>query len=159
MCMILDADQWGDFLNAEKKNTPNMLRIQEWIGERKGSKRHGVLVYPSHGKFKKELDQSQQMREVLQRYVQSGAARPYSKERHDESWKKISKFPFTSNDPHVLAAFDASRATILCTGDKKLQQDFKNLRSNHRIRKGVIYTSGSPRDLLYDHRCPSTSKR
>lgn len=61
MCLILDANKYGDFLDP---NNADMQPIKDWIDK------HGNIAYSPTPKFKKEL--TQKMKERFDEYNVAG---------------------------------------------------------------------------------------
>lgn len=165
MCMVLDANQWDKFVtayaqyrearkqggaspNAQASIDGDMLCIIQWIQDREGK-----LVFPSDKEFKKELSKRPKMERLLVEYRQRGWTRAYDENAHTKAMSILPRKP-KSNDKHVLAAFIASKATILCTEDEDLIKDFQRLRGNERKIQGNIYKRKEHEGLLRRDTCP-----
>ena len=139
MCMILDANMWGDFL----KPTQDMQPIHRWL-----KKQNGKLVYSDYQTFETEL--TQQQKEILKRHKQNNKARFIPEEEVQKATNQIeAKHQLKSNDTHILGLAKASQTTILCTKDQNLHKDFTNI-----IRGGKIYQKESHKHLLSPDACP-----
>lgn len=164
MCMVLDTNQWGKFAKAyalyrevrkQQGVSPNnkasidgdMLCIIKWIQEQGGK-----LVFPSDKKFKKELSKVGKMMGLFLEYRKRGWTRAYDENAHA---KAVANLPdnLKSDDEHVLAAFIASNATVLCTKDKDLLKDFQRLLAERKIQ-GAIYKGKDNESLLGRDTCP-----
>ena len=137
MCMILDNNKWGDFL----KQTEDMIPIHNWLKQK-----NGKLVYSNHQGFK-EL--STKYQKSLKEHMRAGTAKlvfSTKVEKEIEKLKKVHKLK--SNDSHILGLAVASNTIVLCTGDKKLHKDFKD------IIGGNIYQTEEHKNLLTKDLCP-----
>ena len=138
MCIILDANRWGDFSNQKEDMKP----IHKWL-----EKQNGKLVYSDHSKIQQELNQLQ--KNNLVEYRRAGKALLVPGKQVEEKVKEIKKeHELKSDDSHILGLAKASHATVLCTKDKKLHQDFKH------IIKGKIYQNKKHQHLLTPDLCP-----
>ena len=138
MCMILDINMWPDFFNKKK----NMQPVHKWL-----EKQNGKLVYSDHKLFQKELTQNQKT--ILEKYYQSGKARFISETQVEQTIAILQKNnQFQSNDIHILGLAKADQVKVLCTKDKNLHADFKN------ILGGSIYQNAKHQHLLTKDTCP-----
>ncbi|MBC6415797.1 MAG: PIN domain-containing protein [Bdellovibrionales bacterium] len=139
MCLILDNNQWGDFL--EKKD--DIIPIHDWL-----EKKNGKLIYSNHEKFK-EL--SKKYKNSLETYRQAGKAKLVLKEEVEEEIKKIrkSQYIMKSNDDHILGLAKAGNIKVLCSKDKNLHKDFTTM-----IPHGKIYQTKNHKHLLVEDLCP-----
>lgn len=138
MCMILDANMWGDFTNKAEC----MIPVYKWLEEKKGK-----LVYSDHKAFQKELTKNQ--KKILRRYFQSGQARFVPKTQVDRITTDLRKNDeLKSNDIHILGLAKASKVKILCSNDKNLHYDFKH------ILGGSVYQNANHKHLLTKDACP-----
>ena len=137
MCLILDNNQWGDFLNKK----PDMLPIHNWL-----DKQQGKLVYSNHEGFN-EL--SAKYQKSLKNYKQQGKTRFVPKEKVEEKMKEIKKsHQIKSNDTHILGLAKAESVKALCSKDRNLHEDFKE------IIKGHVYQTKAHEHLLTRDLCP-----
>ena len=137
MCLILDNNQWGDFLNKK----PDMQPIHNWL-----DKQNGKLVYSNHQGFK-EL--SPKYKKSLKGYKTAGKARLVPTEKVEEEVKKIKRsHQIQSNDTHILGLAKAENIKVLCSKDKKLHDDFKNIIDGH------VYQTKDHKHLLVRDLCP-----
>ena len=136
--MILDVHQWPGF--SEKK--ADLLPVHEWL-----EKGNGKLVYSNHKSFEKELTKKQKT--VLKGYNQSGKARFFpAKQVAKEASEIKNNHKLKSNDIHILGLAKAARAKLLCSKDKNLHSDFKD------ILKGSVYQNAKHKRLLTKDACP-----
>lgn len=141
MCMILDANRCGDFINYNEDMSP----VRKWID--KGIHR---LIYSNQEKIKNELYDNRRMKKYLEDRVRFGQARRIEKEKVERAMQDIeTKYSLISDDPHILGLAIASGAKLLCTQDEDLEKDFK------RIVRGSIYKNKKHTHLLTDKICKS----
>lgn len=146
MCLIVDADRMGIFLETPEHS--DAKPIHAWL--RRGV---GRLVYSTGGKFDSEL--YRRARELLGSYRRAGRATLIPEDTfRDDADRLNEEAELRSNDAHVLALARASRARLLYTGDKSLQDDFRDphIISNPR---GKIYSGAKNRRLLNANACPA----
>ena len=141
--MILDAHKWTDFF----KNTEDMKPVHRWINN------SGKFVYSDDKTIETEIKQSH--RETM-RYLlvgkRAGKAKFISKKAVMTAKKDIEKCHdvLKSNDIHILALAKASNTRLLCSSDRKLQEDFKN----KNIIAGKVYKNKTHSHLLKLDACP-----
>ena len=138
MCMIIDTNQWGDFI----KETTDMRPIHKWL-----KKGNGRLLYSDYGNFKNEIKPKQRIR--LQELKERGGAKFIAKEDVKTAVAQIkNKHKLKSNDISILALAVAGHARLLCSHDQALCRDFKS------IIKGKIYKRQKHTKLLNKNACP-----
>ena len=136
--MILDTNMWSNFLNK----TSDMQPVYQWL-----ENKNGKLIYSDHKSFQKELTKNQKT--VLKSYYQSGKARLVPTKQVEQTITSLRKNnKFKSNDMHILGLAKAGKTKVLCTKDKDLQDDFKN------ILKGKVYKKANHQHLLTQDTCP-----
>ena len=141
MCLILDNNQWGDFL--DKKD--DMMPIHDWL-----SNKGGKLAYSNHEGFE-EL--SKKSRKILGSYKQKGQAKLVPKKKVEEKMKEIEKsYNIKSNDLHILGLAEAENIKVICSKDKKLHIDFKEMTKGKKGRG--VYQTKKHRHLLTKDLCP-----
>ncbi len=141
--MILDTNQWGNFL----KSTEDMKPVHKWLNTKtKG----GKLVFSNHEPMEKELRKHREMQKYLFTMHGAGRAKRVPEEKVAQAMKEIqqSNNRLKSNDLHLLALAEAGDVKLLCSRDKKLHQDFKN------ILNGQVYQDASHSHLLQKDICP-----
>ena len=138
MCMILDVNRWGDFLGKKEDMTP----IHVWL-----NKGNGKLLYSNHDKFR-EL--STKYKRALVQYQNVGWARMVPKDKVEREISNINdkRINLKSNDIHILGLAKASGAKVLCSSDKKLHKNFKD------VIGGGIYQTKEHGHLLTEDICP-----
>ena len=129
MCMILDTNQFDRFLSENEDMAP----IHGWIEE------GGRLVYSNYEKLKQELENHKKAHKHFialnrrARAVQIDKGKVSLAIKEIEIKNKKSHYEPKSDDLHILGLAEASGAKLLCTEDKDLESDFK------QIIKGRIY--------------------
>ena len=148
MCIrtILDASLFSRFGNDEMK------AWRQWV-----EKGHGVLAYTTSGRFGQELRNSALINTFVVSQRRAGAQLISSTELAAAS-SDLRDREFNSNDRHVLELALASRAQVLCTDDRDLKHDFRNLPDDLGGRRAV-YPHGANRQardaFLAARRCRS----
>ncbi|MCE2485793.1 MAG: hypothetical protein J4F42_09805 [Desulfurellaceae bacterium] len=139
MCLILDTNRYGDFLNPENQD---MKPVRDWMNAK-----NGKMVYSSIGKIKKELRQSRKMNDKFKEYRRAGKIISYPRQAIAE--EKTNLPSHKSDDPDVLALARVSEVTLLVTDDRDLQADFERI-----IPGGRIYKTKDDADFLSRDLCP-----
>ncbi len=143
MCIIIDANKLGDFLNPRHQESEP---IRQWL------KRKGKLIYSTSGKFAKEIGRGN--REKLKRHWQKGEADLVSHKEfiaEEQAFKNCALVK--PDDPHILALVQHTGTRLLYTEDLNLIKDFKNNKLIHKPR-GKVYSRAKNADLLTDTACP-----
>ncbi len=143
MCMILDANMYGDFL----KRTEDMIPIHKWL-----EKKNGKLVYSTYEEIDRELNSNKEMKRFFVSRKQSGMARSIEKDTVERAIKEIREchdLKLQSNDEHILGLAKASDTKLLCFSDKALHKDFKEV-----VSGGSIYQNKRHEHLLTYDACP-----
>ena len=141
MCLILDANQYGAFLQP---NNEEMKPVKNWLG--KG----GKIIYSPTTRLKREIKRSPKMERLFLKYMQAGQLKRISKDdvEKEENTLTSLRSNLISNDKHIIALAIVSGSKLLISNDKDLQADFKN-----RV-KGKIYQGKRHRHLLNKDTCP-----
>ena len=145
MCVvIIDTNQLHDFIKPDNEK-PGMARLRKWI-EKKGR----VFVYPSSGKYLREIDKYKKAKEKLKDYITRGKAIIVDKEACEKATREFKKRAIKSDDENMLGLAKATHATLLCTKDDDLIEDFKRL-----IPGGKIYpkTKKAQEDMFNNYKC------
>ena len=143
MCIIVDANKLGTFVNPEDENS---APIRRWL------EKGGQLVYSTGGRFATEV--GQRARQQLAVYARAGRAAliPHSAFADDE--ERLRKHvALRSDDAHVLALARSSGARLLYTEDRALMDDFKDKKIVDSPR-GRIYSNAANANLLTRSTCP-----
>lgn len=141
MCTHFIVDRNALFVvmpkRSRRERDPGFL---EWY-----VKGHGVLCYAeetyaeegTRANEKTYAEENEDQMELLTEYKARGDARVVAEHqmREARTWLDMSGFKIGSNDRHVLALSLATEATILCTRDRLLKEDFRNLDIDGKIRK------------------------
>ena len=137
MCVILDANSYSDFLDAD--NT-GMRPLRDWL------RTQGKLVYAPTRRMKAELDSHGQMRKRLVEYSQAGRVKELAGE--EVVTKEAELTDLSSDDAHIVALALVARVDVLVSHDKNLHDDFK------RLVKGKVYQNEKHKHLLRRDTCP-----
>ena len=112
MCLILDTNKYGDFLNPENED---MRPVREWI-ERKG----GKIAYSPTDKFESELDGK--IKSQFNVYRVAGKIKLFNEEEVENVQRDLQDLE--SNDPHIIALAIVANVSLLVSGDRDLHRDF-----------------------------------
>ena len=129
---IIDASVFGTVLNKSKS-----VELHSWL-EQGG----GVLVYAIDGGYWDELSRSTRMLALMNAYRQANHARQIGMDAVKAAEDSLQPIRTRSKDKDkpILALAKAANALVLCTGDKKLKEDFvdpKVLPDVGRARRAV----------------------
>ena len=136
MCAIIDTNAVSEVFGSNLP--PAGVRFFDWLN--KGS---GRLVVG--GKLLDELEKnSTDFRRWGQEAQLAGKMRIVNKGGVDARTEQLqSEGAITSDDPHVIALAQVSGARLLYTNDRRLQEDFKNIKIDRRsARKSLFYEWG-----------------
>ena len=133
MCIILDANCYGDFSNRHEDMKP----VHNWLA--KG----GKLVYSATEKFRQETQGRAE--KLMYELDRAGKLRRIAPNRVEEKQETLPNL--TSDDPHIIALALVANVKVLVSRDRNLQQDFT------RIAKGKIYQKASHAHLLRTDTC------
>ena len=143
MCLILDANKFGDFL--DKKNV-DMQPVRDWHNRGNNSFVHSLTK-----RLKRELKKSTRMERNFLQWISSGKVRIVDEREVEEEETKLKNDPskvLKSNDEHIIALALVSGTKLLVSEDKKLHKDFKS------IVKGNVYQNKKHKRLLRQDTCP-----
>ena len=153
MCIILDANCFGDFRDRSNKD---MQPIRKWLAER-----NGKIAYSDTEKFQSDWKPRGLNYRELNR---AGQLKLIPKEEvlkvQDDLVGKLE-----SDDPHVIALAVVAKIKVLVVqrqsdeplkggrlrargGDTALQRDFK------RLARGKVYVTSGHKHLLTRDTCP-----
>ena len=135
MCLILDANKYGDFLNPDKAD---MQPVRDWFS------RGGKMAYSPTHKFESEL--TKKMRSRIARYKMSGKVKLVDKRTVQDMQNNLPNLK--SDDPHIIALAIVAKVKLLVSGDKDLHDDFK------KFIKGKVYQNQDHEKLLTPDLCP-----
>ena len=135
MCAIVDANVVSEVFGSNLP--PAGEKFFDWLNQ--GS---GRLIVG--GKLLEELEQgSAEFRRWGQEAQLAGRMRIANKSEVDARTEQIqSEGTIRSDDPHVIALAQVSRARVLYSNDGNLQRDFKNKKLIDDPRGKVYSTSG-----------------
>ena len=139
MCLILDTNKYGDFLN---QNNPDMEPVRKWL------EKGGKIAYAPTQTMKSELNKHEKMRQKFYDYDEAGKLKQPPKEEVEKAMERLQKLDLKSDDPHIIALAQVSGVKLLVSGDKALHADFKEL------IKGKIYQTKKHQNLLKPDLCP-----
>ena len=137
MCVILDANSYSDFLDAD--NT-GMRPLRNWM------RSAGKLVYAPTPRMKTELEYHGNMAKRLVEYRQAG--RLIEVDPHEVDAAEAELTGLSSNDGHIVALAMVAGVNVLVSRDKDLHDDFK------RIVNGKVYQNEKHKHLLRRDTCP-----
>ena len=127
-----------------------MARLREWI------KDEGRMVYLGYGKYAKEVKRAK-IEELMAEYKGAGKIKLADNDKYENAIEKFNETVLLSNDLHMLALAEASGATMLCTGDKKLMKDFEKHIPNAKIYPDSEAHPNSKKaqeEMLRENTCP-----
>ncbi len=141
MCLIVDANLaslvFGD------QPSEDFLPIIDWLTS---PKKKGRLIIG--GQLTEELYGVESARRRILRLAQAGRAIFRSpNEVGLEREQVIATGECRSDDPHIIALARISGARVLCSQDKNLHRDFKNLKLIN-LPKGRIYQNAKHAEIL-----------
>ena len=142
MCVILDANTFGKFRNA---NDEDMAPVWKWLDNR-----NGKIVYSNTEKFEHEWERGgmSHLRDQMMRAGQLKLVSEGVEEKADELKGEIA-----SNDEHIIALALIAGVKVMVSypeGDRDLFTDFKN----RELVGGKVYTRKQHAHLLKKDTCP-----
>ncbi len=140
MCIILDANRYGDFLNPKNQA---MQPVRDWL------EKSGKLVYSPTKKLKTELERCGKMKNRFDEYGRAGKLKIIDKSKVNDCESKL--IGFKSDDGHIIALAQAANVKVLVSEDKKLRKDFTNAKF---ISGGKVYRKAKHKDILNKDTCP-----
>ncbi len=121
MAAIVDTDVLNIILTSPKRTEGDRV-FRSWV-----ERRHGILVYALTDTYKRELQKSNDVMELMRRYRQGGHAKLIEHDVLLKAKERLLGNEFIrSNDLHVLALALAGNVLVLCSRDKKLGEDFRD---------------------------------
>lgn len=124
MCVILDLNILPDVFNPKPSRESSKAEAGSHLFDWLNTGRVRLVV---GGKVRSELASNEQARHWMQEAIQSGRARAVNDRKVNERMTKLQTQGLCkSNDEHVIALAQISRANLLCTQDKNLMDDFRN---------------------------------
>ncbi len=137
MCVILDANSYGDFLDP---GNTRLGPLRDWLNGR------GKLAYAPTEKMRNELNKYGAMKKRFAEYFQAGRVKEVDK--NEVVAKEAELTGLSSDDGHIVALAIVARVDVLVSRDKNLHDDFK------RIANGRVYQNESHKHLLRRDTCP-----
>ena len=113
---------WGRFLTPQEERDEDMQFIHDWL-----NKKNGKIAYINQGTFCRELNNSNITKKWVIGNRSRGKIKFIDSELYANAEKELQKHKVHSNDKHVLALAKAGNIKILCTDDRPLMDDFKDL--------------------------------
>ena len=140
MCIIIDANKIGEFLDA---NNDDMEPVRVWLSQ------FGKIVYSVSGSSKEEREQYQSFPHKFREYSRANKLVRVNPSDVEEEIKNLPELK--SNDQHIVALAKLKNVKVLVSGDKKLHDDFKE------IVGGKIYQTKEHKHLLTSDLCKSST--
>ena len=142
MCEILDANVIHQVFRSDRP--PADAEFFKWLNAGRGS-----LVVG--GKLLQELSKNGNFSQWLQQARLAGRVKSFNDAEVNDRTEKLKQEGLCrSNDEHVIALAQISKARLLYTNDKDLQQDFKDKKLIDRPR-GKVYSTRCSKDFQATH--------
>lgn len=136
MCLIIDANQIGKFLDV---NNDDMEPVRAWLSK------SGKIVYSISGNSRQERELYKSFPRKFREYSR---ANKLIRVNHSDVKKEIANLPkLESDDPHIIALARLQNVKVLVSGDEKLHEDFKE------IVGGKVYQTKEHKHLLTPDLC------
>ena len=144
MCVILDANMFGEFKKRDKgKKNEDMEPIWNWLDGK-----HGKIVYSPAEKIKREWLKGG-MKNHMRTLNQAGKLKLVAAEDVQAKANVLNQTgALKSNDAHIVALAMIAKVNVLVSADKALHADFMN------IVGGEVYVTKSHSHLLRRDTCP-----
>ncbi len=139
MCVILDANMYGRFLNQQDVD---MEPVRDWVNK------HGKIAYSPTRKMEKELGKFPKMKQKFGEYRRAGKLKQVKKDQVDAAVGKLELGDLQSNDSHIIALAKCGNFKVLISEDQMLHRDFKEK------AHGKVYQYKSQKHLLKKDTCP-----
>ena len=137
MCVILDTNMYGRFLNQQDTD---MEPVRDWM------ERYGKIAYSPTITMERELRKSPKMKARILEYRQAGKLKLIDKKEVDVTARELKNL--RSNDSHIVALAMCGNVKVLVSADNALRQDFI------KIAHGKIYQYKEQKHLLGKDTCP-----
>ena len=137
MCLILDTNKYGDFLEPENQD---MEPIRKWM-----KTKNGKIAYSPTEKMERELKRHK-MRERFDIYREAQQLKLVPPNEVEQAMDSLPNLQ--SDDPDIIALAQVSGVSLLVSADKNLHADFKT------IIRGNIYQTSAHKHLLRNDLCP-----
>ena len=138
MCLILDTNKYGDFLEPDNQD---MEPIRNWM-----KTKNGKMAYSPTEKMERELKRHSKMRERFDRYRETQKLKLVPPNKVEQAMNRL--HGLQSDDPDIIALAQVSGVKLLVSNDANLHADFK------AIVRGKIYQTNSHKRLLRNDLCP-----
>ena len=148
MCIIVDNDVGPTFFKSQQGEL--YFPALEWIRKKGGKLVMGAQLWEEYqDRRRAETRRANVVREL----ERAGQAFFYSKAMTQAEEVKVTS-KCKSDDPHIIALARVSGARVLCTKDKKLKDDFKNLALVNSPGGHIYETAADSEHLHHRHGCP-----
>lgn len=148
MCLIVDANRFGDVLGTPPK--PDYVKLIEWLVSPNGV---GIVVYGG-SKFRKEIAFSEKARRWYVQLQRAGRAKSIDDATVDAEEKALKdRRVCESDDEHIIALARKSGARVVCTEDQLLWRDIKNATLLTKPRGRIYRKAKHARLLRHDRKC------
>ncbi len=141
MCLILDANKYGDFLNKDNKD---MQPVKKWL------EKNGKLVYAPTEKFGHEWQAVDPLERQLTEWRRAGKMKMADTNKVNEEEQRL-QGRLSSNDGHIIALARVANVKLLVSNDQDLHQDFTNCKL---VKGGKVYQDRRHKHLLRPDTCP-----
>ena len=138
MCLILDTNKYGDFLEPDNQD---MEPIRNWM-----KTKNGKMAYSPTEKMERELKRHNKMRERFDRYRETQKLKLVPPNEVDQAMSSLQGL--RSDDPDIIALAQVSGVKLLVSNDENLHSDFKT------VVRGKIYQTSAHKRLLRNDLCP-----
>jgi hypothetical protein len=140
MCIIIDANVANEFVAQSQTSKPTYERVL--------NKKLKVVV---GGRLKAEWGRTG-FAGMYRQLMLAGSIKEYTDVEASKGIDMLDKANIRSDDPHVLGLALISGSRLLFSRDKKLHDDFKNLKLLPSP-KGKVYQEAEHAHLLDEHIC------
>ncbi len=137
MCVILDTNMYGNFLNPQDVD---MELVRNWMNK------HGKIAYSPTITMERELRKSPKMEDKFREYSRASKLKLIDKNEVDATAHGLNNL--RSNDSHIVALAICGNVKVLVSADRALRQDFI------KIARGKIYQYKEQKHLLGKDTCP-----
>ena len=142
MCLILDTNKYGNFLNQDN---PDMEPVRKWL------EKGGKIAYSPTQEMERELEGHEGMKDWFKARRRTPRVKYIPKNKVEQAMKKLLQSSnLRSNDHHIIALAQVSGVKLLISSDRKLHADF----TNKDIVGGSIYQNKKHQHLLKPDLCP-----
>jgi len=154
MCLIVDANRFGDVLSTPPKAA--YVRLIDWLISPKGV---GIVVFGGT-KFRREIAFSEKARRWYVNLQRAGRAKSIDDAIVDAEERAVRNRDICeSDDEHIIALARKSGARVVCTEDQLLWRDVKNAKLLTRPRGRIYRKRKHARLLHHDRNCQRPTGR